>query len=213
MENWVFLVQGALITLVVSLVGCAIGVPLGLAIALARIKRIWGLSPILSVYVSFIRSMPLILFVLLFYFGIPIFGINLNAYVAGVLALALNNSAYTSEIWRSAIANFPQEQIEAAKAFGMTSNQSFRRIVMPQIWRASLPVLTSEVTLIFKASPAIGIIGINDLTRRASKLAASNFQPIAMMLIATLLYIVILLLLTRFSRSLDRHFQSKYELL
>lgn len=200
------------VTIAISVAGCAIGIPTGLAIALCRISHIPVLSPVLAVYVSFIRSLPLLLFVMLFYFGLPIFGINLDPYVAGVLALALNNAAFTSEIWRAAIVDFSADQLEAARAYGMTQQQAFWRIVLPQIWRASIAPIVSEVTLLVKASPAIGIIGVDDLTRRASTLAASNYEPVRMLAIATLLYMVLLLAIAQIGRKVDQHFQSQYEL-
>jgi His/Glu/Gln/Arg/opine family amino acid ABC transporter permease subunit len=203
---------GLLITIAVSVAGCAIGIPLGLLIALGRVRRIPVLSQALAVYVSFIRSLPLLLFVMLFYFGLPIFGINLDPYVAGIAALALNNAAFTSEIWRAAIADFSTDQLEAAKAYGMTEQQTFWRIMLPQIWRSSIAPIVSEVTLLVKASPAVGIIGIDDLTRRASTLAASNFEPVRMLVIATLLYMALLLLVSQIGRRIDQHVQSQYEL-
>lgn len=204
--------QSLLITVIVSAIGCAIGIPLGLLIAIARVRRIPILKQILAVYVSFIRSLPLLLFVMLFYFGLPVLGINLDPYVAGILALAMNNSAFTSEIWRASIVDFPVEQLEAAKAFGMSGQQTFWRIMLPQLWRSSIPPLINEITLLIKASPAIGIIGIDDITRRASNLAASNYEPVRMLLIATLLYVIILLAVAQIGRRIDRHVQQQYEL-
>lgn len=203
--------QSLLITIVVSIVGCLFGIPMGLAIAVMRVKRVPIVTNFLAVFVSFIRSLPLLLFIMLFYFGIPALGINLNPYVAGILALALNNAAFTSEIWRASIVDFSVEQLEAAKAFGMTGSQAFWRIMLPQIWRASIAPITSEVTLLIKASPAVGIIGIDDLTRRASTLAASNYEPVKMLAIATLLYIIIILAVAQLGRNVDRQAQRQYE--
>lgn len=212
MTELLLFLQSAIITSLVSVAGCSLGIPLGLAIAVGRVRKIPFLSPVLTVYVSFIRSLPLVLFVMLFYFGLPILGVNLNPYIAGILALALNNAAFSSEIWRGAIADFSLEQLDAARAFGMTQQQSFWRIMLPQVWRASIPPITSEVTLLIKASPAVGIIGINDLTRRASALAASNYQPLQMLLTATLLYMIVLLAITHLGRRIEHHLHSQYEL-
>lgn len=204
--------EAAVITFLISAVGCLLGIPLGLVVAIGRLKQIPVLSPLLAVYVSFIRSLPLVLFVMLFYYGLPIFGLDLNPYVAGTIALALNNSAFTSEIWRASIVDFSVDQLEAAKSFGMTEQQSFWRIMLPQVWRASIAPIASEITLLIKASPAVGIIGINELTRQASKLAAANYQPVQMLLIATLIYMIVILAFAQFSRRVDRHVQSQYEL-
>ncbi|PPS42225.1 amino acid ABC transporter permease [Chroococcidiopsis sp. TS-821] len=208
-----YLFYGLVITCITSLMGVIIGIPLGLAVALGRVKKIPIVSQLLTLYVSFIRSLPLVLLVLWLYFGIPFLGINLDAFVAGSIALAINHSAFISEIWRSAILNFSVEQVEAAKAFGMTQNQAFVRIILPQVWRASLPAIANEITFIVKASPAVGVIGINDLTRRASQLAASNFQPLTMTAIAMLFYILLLFGFTRLTRTIDYRMHQRYELI
>lgn len=213
MEYLGYFLGGAIVTFLVSITGGLLGVPLGLLIGICRARRIPFLSPLLSIFVSFVRSLPLLLFVMLFYFGLPIFGINLNPFVASIIALALNDSAFASEIWRSAIVNFSPEQLEAAKAFGMTNQQAFWRVSLPQIWRASIPALTSDMTLLIKASPAIGIIGVDDLTRRASILAASNYEPLRMLTVAMVMYIVVLFAFTIGSKMVDKRLQQKYELI
>jgi polar amino acid transport system permease protein len=209
-ELFLFL-QSAGITVLVSAAGCLLGIPLGLAIAVARVRKIPFLARFLAVYVSFIRSLPMVLFIMLFYFGLPMLGINLDPYVAGILALSLNNAAFSSEIWRGAIVDFSVEQLDAARAFGMTNHQAFWRVMLPQVWRSSLPAITSEVTLLIKASPAVGIIGINDLTRRASALAASNYEPLKMLITATLLYMIVILVITQVGRRIEHRLQNQYE--
>jgi polar amino acid transport system permease protein len=211
-SNLAYLWQGFWITCLFSLVASCIGVPLGLAVAALRARQVWLVGTMLALYVSFLRGIPIILLILLFHFGLAALGFRLGAFNAGAIALALNHSAFVSEIFRSAILNFPQEQVEAARSVGMMPGQVFWRIMLPQIWRGSLPALTNEITLMVKTSPAIGMIGITDLTRRASQLAASNFQPIPMMFSALLLYVVLLLFLSRLGGWLGTRLQEKYEL-
>ncbi len=201
-----------MITFLVSITAWMIGIPLSLCIAIARVKRIPVITPVLAVYVSFIRSLPLPLLVMFFYFGLPATGINLDPFIAGIIALALNTSTFSSEIWRAAILNFPPEQLDAAKSVGMKANQAFWRITFPQIWRESIPTLTNEMTLLVKASPAIGIIGVDDLTRRAGKLAASNYEPLTTIATGMMIYMLVLLAISLTSRIIEQHFQRKYEL-
>jgi polar amino acid transport system permease protein len=209
-ENLSYFAIGALVTLLVSLSGWLIGIPLSLLIAIVRVRRVRVLAPLFSLYVSFLRGIPLPLLIMLFYFGLPVAGINLNPFVAGIIALALNTSSFNSEIWRAAMLNFPLEQLDAAKSVGMTEKKAFWRIIFPQIWRSNLPNFTNEVTLLIKASPAIGIIGIDDLTRRAGKLAASNYEPLSTIAIGMAMYVVILMAISLTSRWLDRYF-ANYE--
>lgn len=212
MENLPYFFGGALITLGISVAAWFFGLPLSLGIAIARVNHIPLLAPVFAVYVSFLRSLPLPLLVMLFYFGLPVTGLNLDPLVAGVMALALNTSAFNSEIWRSAMLNFPVEQLDAAKAVGMTSMQAFWRITLPQIWRASIPNFTNEATLLIKASPAIGIIGIDDLTRRAGKLAASNYEPLSTIAIGIGMYILVLVSVSLLSRVITLRLHQTYEL-
>ncbi|MEM0980288.1 MAG: amino acid ABC transporter permease [Cyanobacteria bacterium P01_H01_bin.58] len=212
MGNVLFLMKGLLNTVGYSLAALIIGIPLGFLIALIRTKRIPMLSRCLAMIVSFLRGVPLILLILMFYFGLSNFGLNIPAFMAGGIALTLNHAAFVSEIFRGAILNFPNDQVDAAVAYGMLPNQILRRVMLPQILRVSLPALTSEITLIIKTSPAIGIIGINDLTRSSSQLAASNFQPIIMISIAMVIYVAMLLALARVSHGIDIKVQRRYEL-
>jgi polar amino acid transport system permease protein len=204
-ENLSYFATGALVTLLVSLSGLLIGLPVSLLIAIVRVRRVRIIAPLFSLYVSFLRGIPLPLLIMLFYFGLPVAGIDLNPFVAGIIALALNTSSFNSEIWRAAILNFPLEQLDAAKSVGMTEKKAFWRIIFPQIWRSNLPNFTNEVTLLIKASPAIGIIGIDDLTRRAGKLAASNYEPLSTIAIGMAMYVVILMAISLTSRWLDRY--------
>src|SRR5438094_3761636 len=172
------LLRGAGMTVTVSCLAIAAGVPLGLLLALARTRRARGLRWLSAVYSSFVRAAPVVTFTMLIFFGLPALGVSLDPLPAAVIALSLNTAAFNSEIWRAAIVDFPRGQLEAAQAVGMTRRLAFRRIVFPQIWRASLPALVNEMTLLIKASPAIAIIGVVDLTRKARQIAATTYEPL-----------------------------------
>src|SRR5262249_41058968 len=153
--------------LALSLAGIAIGVVLGLALALIRAARVPVAARLIAAYVSLMRATPMVTLALLIFFGIPSLGFALSPLAAGIITLSLNTSAFQAEIWRAAILDFPRGQLDAARAAGMTPMTAFRRILFPQIWRASLPALVNEFTLIVKASPAVAVIGVVDLTRVA----------------------------------------------
>jgi His/Glu/Gln/Arg/opine family amino acid ABC transporter permease subunit len=199
------LLSGVAITIAVSVIAIAAGVPLGLLLALGRTARLSVLALACTIYASFVRAVPVVTFVMLIFFGLPALGMALNPLPAAVLALTLNTTAFNSEIWRAAIVDFPRGQLESARAFGMTRAVSFRRIVFPQIWRASLPSLVNEMTLLIKASPAIAIIGVVDLTRKARQIAATTYEPLPPFLAAAVIYGVALLLLVVAARTLERH--------
>jgi ABC-type amino acid transport system permease subunit len=146
---------------------------------------------------------------MLIYFGLPALGLAFDPLPASVFALSLNTAAFNSEIWRAGIANFSRGQMEAAQAFGMTPRLAFWRIMFPQIWRKSLPSLVNEMTLLIKASPAIAVIGVVDLTRKARQIAESTYEPLPAFFAAVLIYGVVLLALVAAARLLERRLSAR----
>ncbi len=199
------LLSGAVITVIVSAAAIALGVPLGLLLALGRCAKMRILSVACGTYASFVRAVPVVTFVMLIYFGLPALGWSMDPLPAAILSLTLNTTAFNSEIWRAAIVDFPQGQLDSATAFGMTRFVAFRTIVLPQIWRASLPSLVNEMTLLIKASPAVAIIGVVELTRKGRQIAATTYEPLPPFLAAAVIYGVVLLVLVFAARTLERH--------
>jgi His/Glu/Gln/Arg/opine family amino acid ABC transporter permease subunit len=169
--------QGALATVVLSVASIVLGVPLGLGLALIRWARVPLLNRVVVAYVSLIRSCPAVTLTLLIFFALPQFGISLDPTPAAILALTISTAAFNCEIWRAALINFPRDQYDAALAFAMPRTVRLRRIVMPQIWRASLPGLVNEMTLQIKSTPAVAVIGIVEITRAALRVGARTYDP------------------------------------
>ena len=204
------LLHGAGITVAVSSLAILAGVPLGLGLALARTGGGRAVRWLAAVYASFVRAAPVVTFTMLIFFGLPALGLSLDPLPAAVIALTLNTTAFNAEVWRAAIVDFPRGQLEAAQAVGMTGRVAFRRIVFPQIWRASLPALVNEMTLLIKASPAIAIIGVVDLTRKARQIAATTYEPLPPFVAAAVLYGLALALLVAAARTLERFQRRRY---
>jgi His/Glu/Gln/Arg/opine family amino acid ABC transporter permease subunit len=198
------IVQAALTTVSFSFVSIMFGVPIGLGLALLRWARVPVFSQIVTGYVSIVRSCPAVTLILLIYFALPQFGISLGPMAAGVLALTISTAAFNSEIWRSALINFPVDQYDAARAFAMPRALRFRRIVFPQVWRASLPGLVSEMTLQVKSSPAIAVIGIVEITRAALRVGARTYDPLPPFMFALVLYSLIVYVLVKAQRLLEQ---------
>jgi His/Glu/Gln/Arg/opine family amino acid ABC transporter permease subunit len=204
------LLDGAFVTAWVSVSAIALGVPLGLLLALVRWRRVPILSPLVATYVSLMRATPAITLTLLVFFALPELGVDISPAPAGVIALLLNTSAFNCEIWRAALVDFPSDQLQAARAFGMTPARMFRRIIFPQIWRTSLPPLVSEMTLLIKASPAIAVIGVVDLTRAASRIGAATYEPLPPFVVATVLYMLLVLAFVGAQRLAERRVMRKF---
>ena len=202
--SYQMLLDGAWTTIWISLIAIICGVPLGCGLSLIRVRRVPVLSQIVALYVSLGRATPLVTLALFLFVTLPVFGINIDKYTAGVVALTLNTASFNTEVWRSAYLAFPQSQIEAARAMGMKRGLYFRRIMLPQMWYAALPSLVNEMTLLIKASPAIAVIGVVDLTRVTNRIAAQTYEPLPPILIAGAMYILFISVLVRLQRHLEK---------
>jgi His/Glu/Gln/Arg/opine family amino acid ABC transporter permease subunit len=195
---------GAVTTLLLSAAGIALGLPIGLALALLR----WGKVPVagrmVAVYVSLLRATPLVTLVLLLFFALPNVGIAVGPISAGVLALTMNTSAFNCEIWRAALMDFPKEQIEAAQSVGMRRGMRLRRIVLPQIARNSMPALINEMSLLIKVTPVLAVVGVVDITRAAVRVGAETYEPLPPFFVALAIYVPIVYALVSAQRWVER---------
>lgn len=204
------IVAGAAVTALLSLSGIVIGVPFGLLLALIRWARVPVINSIVIVFVSLIRSTPIVTLVLFVFFVLPTLGLEVDPVPAAIATLAINTSAFNCEIWRGALMDFPREQRDAARAAGMTRAMAFRRIVFPQVWRNGLPALVNEMTTLLKGTPAVAVIGIVEVTRAASRVGAATYEPLPPFLIATVLYTLVVLVFVQSQRGVERHMAVKY---
>jgi polar amino acid transport system permease protein len=209
-DAFITLLWGAGVTLVLSLAGIVLGLPLGLAMALARWRQLAFVSALVAGYVSVMRPMPIITLCLFVFFLLPSVGVDMPPMWAAIVALALNTAAFNCEIWRAGIAAIPRDQLEAASAFGMTRSQTFLRVIFPQVWRACLGPLVSEMTLLLKVTPAVSVIGIVEITRAASRIGAQTYEPLPPLIVATLLYTLIIVLFVKVQRILERRIAARY---
>jgi His/Glu/Gln/Arg/opine family amino acid ABC transporter permease subunit len=207
------LVRGLWVTVYVSFTAIAIGFPIGLGLALTRISNVPVVPRVVAVYVSLTRAVPLVTLSLFVFFGLPAFGAVPSPVVAGIIALTISTSGFQAEIWRSVLSSFPRDQLEAAKAGGMPYLVAFRRIVFPQAARAALPALMNETTLLIKASPAVSVIGVVDLTRAAVRVSAVTYEPLLPFLSATVIYVAGVMMLISLQRYTESAIVRKYGVL
>jgi His/Glu/Gln/Arg/opine family amino acid ABC transporter permease subunit len=204
------LARGTVTTVMVSLAGIVVGMVSGLALALLRAGGVPVAAHAIAVYVSVVRATPMVTLALLIFFGLPALGLALSPLVAAIVIISINTSVFQAEIWRAALLDFPRGQLDAARAGGMTPALTFRRIVFPQVWRASLPALVNEMSLVIKGSPAVAVIGVVDLTRVAVRWTTLTYEPIPPFLTATVIYVVVVMSLIRVQRYSERRLVAKY---
>jgi polar amino acid transport system permease protein len=163
-----------------SMLGCAIA-----ALMLAR-QRVLRKS--VAFLVDAMRCVPFLLLAYLVYYGLPELGLQFDSWTCGVSALVLYHSAYIAEIVRGAWSNLAHEQIDAGKAFGFHGYKLFRRIILPQLFFASAPVIGNQTVQILKDTAFLMIITVPELTFVASSIQATYFVPFAAFIVAMLLY-------------------------
>jgi His/Glu/Gln/Arg/opine family amino acid ABC transporter permease subunit len=195
---------GALTTLLLSAAGIALGLPIGLGLALLRWRRVPVVSQVVAVYVSLLRATPLVTLLLLLFFALPNVGIPIGPLSAGVLALTMNTAAFNCEVWRASLMDFPKEQIKAAQSVGMHRTLRFRRIVFPQVLRTSVPGLINEMSLLIKVTPVLAVVGVVDITRAAQRIGAETYEPLPPFLVAVAIYIPIVFALVGMQRWVER---------
>jgi His/Glu/Gln/Arg/opine family amino acid ABC transporter permease subunit len=196
--------QGAIVTVTLSLIGILIGLPIGLGLALLRWANVPVVARMVTLYVSVSRATPLVTLLLLLFFALPNLVVAVNPMSAAILALVMNTSAFNCEVWRSALMNFPKDQYEAAQSVGMRAGQRFRRIVLPQIVRVSLPGLVNEMSLLIKVTPVLAVVGVVDITRAAVRIGAQTYDPLPPFLVAVALYAPIVFALVSLQRWIER---------
>lgn len=198
------ILQGAVVTVALSFAGILIGSPIGLALAVVRWARVPIAAPAVAVYVSVLRATPLVTLLLLLFFALPNIGIAVDPISAAILGLVMSTAAFNCEVWRASLMNFPKDQYEAAQSVGMNAILRFRRILLPQIARASLPGLVNEMSLLIKVTPALAVVGVVDITRAAVRIGAETYEPLPPFLVALALYMPIVFMLVSLQRWIER---------
>ncbi|HWR07357.1 amino acid ABC transporter permease [Sporomusa sp.] len=167
--------QGALVTIYLSLAAMVGAVLLGLLVALMRISKVKIFEQTARVYVSFFRGTPLLVQLLILYFGLTSFHIVLDPFAAALIGLILHFGAYISEIFRATILSISRGQWEAALSLGMTNSQVLGRIVLPQATRISIPPLWNCLIDILKSSSLSSVVTVPELTRQVEEQSAAQF--------------------------------------
>jgi His/Glu/Gln/Arg/opine family amino acid ABC transporter permease subunit len=206
-RTWTFFLRGAWLTALMAASSLALGLPLGLALALMRVQTNRFVTTPAAVYVEVMRGTPLLVQILFVYFVLPSVGINLPAFTSGVLALTLNAAAYISETIRAGILSIDAGQMEAARALGMSYWQSMRRIILPQTFRRVVPPLTNEGIALLKDSSLVSVIGLTELARTGQELASRYAAPLTIWPIVALVYLALTFPLTRVAERLEQRWR------
>jgi polar amino acid transport system permease protein len=202
-DGWApLLFRGALITILLSLVTVPFGLGGGLLLALLKLSRYWLVRGTCGAYTTFFRGIPDLLSLFIVYFGIQAllnmlarllgdgWRVEMNAFVAGVIALSVVVAAYSSEVWLASLKSVPPGQAEAARSLGLHPRQVFSLIVLPQLMRVALPGLGNIWTALVKDTSLISTLAVSDLLRAASEASRATARPILFYSAAAAVYLV-----------------------
>jgi polar amino acid transport system permease protein len=207
--NLQFMLSGLYYTILLSLTAILISVVSGLLIALPGLSKNVYFRSFNRIYVEIVRSVPILVLILWVYYGMPqIAGINIGVFWAGVIALALSDSAFEAEIFRAGIQSVDKGQYEAAHTISLTYTDTMRFVILPQAIRRILPALGNQLVYMLKMSSLVSVIGMQELTRKANELVVTEYRPLEIYTVLILEYLVLILIVSAGVRWLERHLQS-----
>ena len=199
------LLQGAVVTVQVTVLSFLLSSVLGLGLALMKLSPVRALSWAATVIVNVIRGLPIIVQLFYIYFVLPEFGVQLTAFQAGVIGLGIAYSAYQAENFRAGIEAVDPGQREAAQAMGMRSALIMRRVILPQAFRIALPPYGNIMIMMLKDSSQASTITVAELALQGKLIASSTFKNTSVFTMVALMYLTMSIPLIL----LVRHFENK----
>ncbi|HCD3412904.1 TPA: ABC transporter permease subunit [Staphylococcus aureus] len=199
-----FFLKGIKITILISLIGVALGSILGAFVVLMKLSKIKIISWIASIYIEILRGTPMLVQVFIVFFGITAaLGLDISALVCGTIALVINSSAYIAEIIRAGINAVDKGQMEAARSLGLNYRQTMKSVIMPQAIKNILPALGNEFVTLIKESSIVSTIGVGEIMFNAQVVQGISFDPFTPLLVAAALYFVLTFVLTRIMNMIE----------
>lgn len=192
------MLEGAKITILISLVALVCGFILGLLICLIKMSKLKILKWPASAYIHILRGTPLFVQIFIIYFGLPQFGLQFpdigpisSDFVTGAFALSINSSAYVAEIFRSGIQSVDKGQMEASRSLGLGYVDTMKFVIIPQAVKNILPALANEFITLVKESAIISVIGVQDLMFRAGIVRTSIAKAFEPYIVVAIMYLII----------------------
>jgi polar amino acid transport system permease protein len=206
--------DGVWMTLKLTVVSFVFILIVGMLMGLCRVSSSWVLKGVSSLYVEIVRGVPVLVWLLWIYFGIPVLLQamtflpealqRIDPFAAAVIAFTFAYGAYMTEVFRAGIQSISKGQMEASRSLGMNYIQAMRYVVLPQAVRVILPPVSNEFVTLLKDSSLVSILGLEDITRRGREWVSIHFTSFATYLVVALFYLILTLLFTRISTALER---------
>lgn len=203
------LAEGFLVTVQIFVLTLLFSMPLGMIVAFARMSRVWLIRTLAKVYISVMRGTPLMLQILVVYFG-PFYAFEIKMgsgyrFPAVIIAFVINYAAYFAEIYRSGIESMPVGQYEAAQILGYSKPQNFFKIILPQVFKRVLPPITNETITLVKDTSMAFTISVAEMFTIAKQISAAQTSIMPLMA-AGLFYYIFNLIVASFMEALEKKF-------
>ncbi|MGI6298088.1 MAG: amino acid ABC transporter permease [Saccharofermentanales bacterium] len=207
-NRWMWLVEGLGVTLKITVLATLLGVVIGLFLALIKVSQLHGrkipvLSQLADAYLIVIRGTPVVVQLLIIYYVI-FASVTIDKVLVAALAFGLNSGAYVAEIFRAGIQSVDRGQMEAGRSLGLNYGITMRKIILPQAVKNILPTLFNELITLLKETAVAGYIAVADLTRAGDLIRARTFDPLLPLLAVALIYLIVVVLLTKIMNMLER---------
>ena len=200
----VFLLMAARWTVLLSLVAFVGGSVVGLVLAIARISRWRWLRAVTSFWIQLVQATPILMLLLLFYFGLNLFGLRVDAWVAAAIAFTIGTSAFLAEIWRGSMETVPKGQWEASKALALDFKRTLALVIIPQAVRIALPPTVGYTVQVIKGTSLAALIGFNELAKAGLQMNTITFEPVAVFGTVSLIYFAMCFPLSMLARRLEK---------
>jgi His/Glu/Gln/Arg/opine family amino acid ABC transporter permease subunit len=209
------LMEGMGVTLKLTFISGALGLIIGMFLALMRISQFKILNWLSILYITLFRGTPLLLQILFIYFALPTimeaYQINmvLDSFSAGILALSLNSAAYLAEIFRAGILSIHKGQTEAARALGLSRHQTMYKIIIPQTYRRIIPPVVNELSALTKETSLVSVISLGELLYMTQRLGSKYLRVWEVYIWAALGYLIIVMVLSLIASRIEKRLELK----
>ena len=209
MSNLKFLISGLYNTVLLSVTAIVISTVIGLLVALPGLSKNRYLRGFNRTYVELVRAVPILVLILWVYYGLPqVTGLTISVFWAGVIALALSDSAFEAEIFRAGIQSIDKGQYEASHTVSLNYVDTMRFVILPQAIRRILPALGNQLVYMLKMSSLVSVIGMQELTRKANELVVTEYRPLEIYTILLLEYLALILVVSYFVRRIENRMRA-----
>lgn len=203
-NDFLFILAALRWTVLLSVLACLFGVPLGLVVAVGRLSGHFALRWATAGYIQFLQGTPLLMQLFLVFFGANLMGWRIDPWPAAIVAFTLYTGAFLGDIWRGCIEAIPHGQWEAARSLALPWAVTLYRVILPQAARIATPPTVGFLVQVIKGTSLTAIIGLTELVRAGQMINNATFQPLAVYGAVAGLYFAVCWPLSRYSQRLER---------